>query len=251
MRLGIGTVFSAATCVALGLAGTNAHAQSSVTLYGIIDAGIGYVSNLNGAHVWQATASKGSGDRFGLRGSEDLGGGLSALFTLENGFSGMNGTLGQAGRMFGRQAFVGLSYKPIGTVTLGRQYDVLADLVAPYSGPGFWNTSAHIGDNDNLNQFFCLNNSVKVASTRIFGVAVEGLYAFSNQAYGANGAGFGTNRAWAVAANYVNGPFRLARVISILTTLIRRSIRLAQWEGRQPEAETTTARSSSTALTVA
>jgi general bacterial porin, GBP family len=195
--------------VACALTSAMACAQSSVTLYGIVDAGVGYVSNINGAHAWQATQGKAGSDRWGLRGTEDLGGGLSALFTLENGFNGMNGTLGQGGRLFGRQAFVGLAYKPVGTITMGRQYDPLADLVAPYFGPGFWSTSAHIGDNDNLNQFFRVNNSIKFKSSTFYGFTADGIYAFSNQAAGGGGTGFGNNRAWALALNYTNGPLSL------------------------------------------
>ena len=90
-----------------GVFATAAHAQSSVTLYGLIDAGITYSNNQAGHSAWQATSGTVNGSRWGLRGSEDLGGGLKAIFTLENGFSIMNGTSKQSSRMFGRQAFVG------------------------------------------------------------------------------------------------------------------------------------------------
>ena len=92
-----------------GVFASAAQAQSSVTLYGLIDAGITYTNNQQGHSNWQMTSGQVNGSRFGLRGSEDLGGGLKAIFTLENGFSIANGTLGQNGRLFGRQAFVGLS----------------------------------------------------------------------------------------------------------------------------------------------
>src|ERR1700751_174035 len=100
------------------------QAQSSVTLYGIIDTGIEYVTN-NGptkssaVRVPSLTASIPS--RWGFRGKEDLGGGLSAVFVLESGFAPSTGTLNQGGRLFGRQAYVGLSGR-WGTLTLGRQY---------------------------------------------------------------------------------------------------------------------------------
>ena len=66
----------------------------------------------------------------GIKGSEDLGGGMRALFVLENGFDITNGTSGQGGRQFGRQAFVGLGSDRYGTVTLGRQYTSLDDFVS-------------------------------------------------------------------------------------------------------------------------
>jgi predicted porin len=100
------------------------HAQSSVTLYGIIDTGIEYVTNVgptksSSVHFASLTSSLPS--LWGLRGKEDLGGGLSAVFVLESGFSPGTGSLNQGGRLFGRQAYVGLSGQ-WGTVTLGRQY---------------------------------------------------------------------------------------------------------------------------------
>ncbi|MGU7782912.1 porin [Burkholderia sp. PU8-34] len=101
-----------------------AHAQSAVTLYGIIDTGVEYVTNVGPrkssvVHVPTLTASLPS--LWGIRGKEDLGGGLSAVFVLESGFAPEQGTLNQGGRLFGRQAYVGLS-GPWGTLTLGRQY---------------------------------------------------------------------------------------------------------------------------------
>ncbi|KWK66857.1 porin [Burkholderia ubonensis] len=101
-----------------------AHAQSSVTLYGIIDTGVEYVTNVGPrkqsvVKVPQLTGSLPS--RWGIRGKEDLGGGWSAVFVLESGFSPGQGTLNQSGRLFGRQAYVGLS-GPWGTLSFGRQY---------------------------------------------------------------------------------------------------------------------------------
>jgi GBP family porin len=101
-----------------------ASAQSSVTLYGRLDAGIGRSDPKNG-RVSDVDATTGvfsgvqAGNRFGLRGSEDLGGGLRAIFSIENGFSLDDGTLGQGGRLFGRQAYAGLA-GGFGTVVLGR-----------------------------------------------------------------------------------------------------------------------------------
>ncbi|SAK99452.1 porin [Caballeronia pedi] len=182
------------------------QAQSSVTLYGLIDAGIAYTNNQRGAHNFQATSGKLNGSRWGLKGVEDLGGGYRTVFTLESGFRVNDGTLAQGGREFGRQAFVGVAKTGVGTLTFGRQYDPNTDLVAAYAGPGFWSPSTHVGDNDNLNQTFRINNAVKFRSDTIAGFSVDALYAFSNQANSGAGTGFGNNRAWGVAANYVNGP---------------------------------------------
>lgn len=132
-------VFWWAFSLLAALASSAAHAQSSVVLYGIIDTGVEYVTNVgpkksNSVHMPTLTASLPS--LWGLRGKEDLGGGLSAVFVLESGFAPSQGTLNQGGRLFGRQAYVGLSGR-WGTLTLGRQYSqifwaVLAgDTLAP------------------------------------------------------------------------------------------------------------------------
>lgn len=120
----------------MGVFATAAHAQSSVTLYGLIDAGITYTNNQNGHSNWKETSGLVNGSRWGLRGAEDLGGGLKAIFTLENGFNIANGKLGQGSREFGRQAFVGLSSNQLGSVTLGRQYDSVIDFRAPLALTG-------------------------------------------------------------------------------------------------------------------
>jgi predicted porin len=117
----------AAAALAL-LAATGAQAQSSVQIYGIIDAGIEHVTNVDAAGrslTRMPNLSAGSfPSRIGFRGTEDLGGGLKAIFTLENGFGPDSGTINQGGRLFGRQAWVGVSGS-WGQVTLGRNYSML------------------------------------------------------------------------------------------------------------------------------
>jgi GBP family porin len=199
------------TLMAAALSGvfvTAAHAQSSVTLYGLIDAGITYTNNQGGSHNIKATSGNISGSRWGLRGSEDLGGGLKAIFTLENGFNIQNGALGQDGREFGRQAFVGLSSNHFGAVTLGRQYDSVVDYLGPlaltgqqYGGTQF----AHPFDNDNLDDSFRVDNTIKYQSENYAGFKFGGMYGFSNEA-----GGFSDNRAYSVGASYNWGPLNVA-----------------------------------------
>lgn len=105
----------------LGAAAGAASAQSNVTVYGVVDAGIAYKNDGNPAgKTLSENSGMQSGSRLGFRGTEDLGGGLSAIFTLENGFNVDDGSLGNNGRLFGRQAWVGLN-GGFGTVKLGRQ----------------------------------------------------------------------------------------------------------------------------------
>ena len=94
-------------------------------------------TNNVGGSAWQMASGFAQGSRWGLKGTEDPGGGYSALFQLENGFNVNNGTLAQGGRMFGRQAYVGGSAR-FGTLTLGRQYDAVVDYLAPTTANGSW-----------------------------------------------------------------------------------------------------------------
>ncbi|WP_322044378.1 porin [Paraburkholderia sp. J67] len=116
---------------ATGLMGmaSAAHAQSSVTLYGIVDASMLYTSHTmsmttgqNEGHQFSFTDSGMTGSSFGMRGAEDLGGGLRAVFTLESGISVANGAFNNSnGNMFGRQAWVGID-SSYGSVKAGLQY---------------------------------------------------------------------------------------------------------------------------------
>ncbi|NLN69152.1 MAG: porin [Alcaligenaceae bacterium] len=137
-----------------------AHAETSVTLYGVVDGGVGYTSVKtnydasdyvnNGAWVGSVSGTvkdRGfgvksgvqSGNRWGLMGTEDLGNGTSAIFQLESGFNLGNGEHLQEGRLFGRKAILGLTGESWGTLTLGRQYNVGDDFLAPIDpfGTGF------------------------------------------------------------------------------------------------------------------
>ena len=186
-----------------GVFATAAHAQSSVTLYGLIDAGITYTNNQNGHSNWQATDGAVNTSRWGLRGSEDLGGGLKAIFTLENGFNVDTGTLRQNSRLFGRQAFVGLASDQFGAVTLGRQYDSVVDYLGPLAltGTQYGGTfTAHPFDNDNLDNSFRVDNSIKFQSANYGGFKFGGLYGFSNAA-----GEFPNNRAYSAGGSYSYG----------------------------------------------
>jgi len=192
-------------------------AQSNVTLYGLVDAGLGYANNVapkpgaGGGRKMQEMSGVGVPSRWGLRGGEDLGGGNVAVFVLENGFSVANGTMLQGSRLFGRQAYVGLGNKTLGTITLGRQYESVVDFVGPFVSARQWGTQygAHVGDIDNLYTTFRINNALKYQSPTLWGVTLGGLYGFSNQAPGPKGTGFANNRAWSVGGSYTHNAFSL------------------------------------------
>ncbi|HEX3637975.1 MAG TPA: porin [Paraburkholderia sp.] len=194
----------------LGVTGV-AHAQSSVTLYGLIDESVQFAHNTvdaSGKNSNQVGLVGGNlqGDRWGLKGTEDLGGGLKAIFQLENGFDVNSGKLGQSGRMFGRQAYVGLTGDQWGTVTLGRQYDPLVDLVQPLTADNYFgSTFTTPGDVDNNDNTSRTNNAVKYTSPVWGGFQFEGMYALGGVA-GSTGSG----QTWSGAATYATGPFSVA-----------------------------------------
>ncbi|MRW91060.1 porin [Duganella sp. FT80W] len=119
-----------------------ALAQSNVTVYGLLDTGIERVTNVDAAGNSATRMPSLTGSfpsRIGFRGNEDLGGGLSLVFTLEAGLALDSGTMGQGNRLFGRQASVGLK-GDFGTVTLGRQVNMtyIASLKYDVMGPNLF-----------------------------------------------------------------------------------------------------------------
>lgn len=138
---------AAATLLAGGASAQSAASSANdtqVSLYGVVDAN---VQVLHGASTLTRVQSGGlNGSRLGVRGSEDLGGGLRAFFTLETGINLDDGTSGQ-GAFWGRQAFVGLA-TPYGKVSLGRQYGSLyslSDEFSAFSNTGIAASTAVIG----------------------------------------------------------------------------------------------------------
>ncbi|MBP0638806.1 porin [Cupriavidus sp. AcVe19-6a] len=123
MKLGHLALSCAAACPVFA----HAQAQASVTLYGVVDTGVEYVNHVGAGQdsVTRMPSLTGTvPSRWGLRGAEDLGGGLKAQFALESGFAPDSGTATLGGRLFGRQAWVGLSGN-WGQVAFGRQYTMM------------------------------------------------------------------------------------------------------------------------------
>jgi len=98
-------------------------AHASVTLYGLLDTYVGY-TNADGKGAATAMQSGGlAASRIGLRGDEDLGGGLHATFNLENGIQTNSGAAADASRAFNRNAWVGLANQ-YGEIRFGRQNQI-------------------------------------------------------------------------------------------------------------------------------
>jgi len=116
------TLATAAALASLAGVASMAHAESSVELYGLVD--MGYMNDHDETRGTGQSIDSGneSGSRWGIRGVEDLGDGLKAVFQLESGFNGDDGTSAQDDRLFGRWAYVGLRSDTFGELRLGRQW---------------------------------------------------------------------------------------------------------------------------------
>ncbi|WP_347554899.1 porin [Robbsia sp. KACC 23696] len=187
------------------------QAQSNVTLYGVLDHSVGGTSNVIGQNgnagrqfaLYPAGGLEGS--RWGLRGSEDLGAGLSAFFNVESGLNLGNGRFTEDGTLFNRRALVGLRSQQFGAISLGRQSDFVVDFVAPFSQVARY--ARTIGgarfDMNNFDYSSQMQNSIKYVSP-----------SFSGFHFGAavSLAGIpGRNRdniLWSAGAGYDNGPFK-------------------------------------------
>ncbi|SDB93379.1 porin [Paraburkholderia lycopersici] len=182
----------------LALTGADASAQQ-LTLYGEMDTSLDYISDVGGRAQYRADSGLIDGSYWGLRGTEDLGGGNAAIFRLERGFSVTTG------EPFDDHPFyVGLQSERYGTLTLGRQYDTMYDYFAPYTltGGAGGTAFAHPFDNDNANNSWLVSNAVKVASATYGGLSAGAMYAFSNAA-----GRFAQNRAYGFGAHYDGGAF--------------------------------------------
>ncbi|AIY42622.1 Outer membrane protein [Collimonas arenae] len=197
------TVFA---LVALGLIGANAHAQSNVTIYGVIDTSLTYTSKVGPKNNSRFSVDSGdlSTSRIGFKGVEDLGGGLKAIFQLENGFNADDGSFGTASTLFDRKSVVGLS-GGFGTVTIGRQTDFLEDIGNKYTSvQTFGGNGVKGGHFNNLDRISGsrTNNSIRYDSSNLSGFTGSLFYGFGEVA-GQTSAG----QAFGLGGNYANGPF--------------------------------------------
>lgn len=187
-------------CIAAG----SAAAQSSVSVYGLVDLALVRESGAASGSATKITGGTGSGSRLGFKGVEDLGGGLSALFVLESGFQPDTGAMGQGGLLLGRQAYVGLQGS-FGTVMLGRQYTpqyMTVVMVDPFG-------SGHAGDSKNLmpgtgNGYTRMDNTIKYVSPTVGGMSGELAFA-PGEVGGDNSAG----RQIGAAIGYAAGPLKV------------------------------------------
>lgn len=226
------TIFALAALGALGGFSAAARANSTVTLYGVIDGSIEYVNRVataqptivNGQPVFAATGGSRvamptlgglSPSRWGLRGIEDLGAGTSAIFVLENGFSPDTGNL-QSGRLFGRQALIGLQNTTYGKFTLGRQYTSFFEGMANFAPMRFATTyepvAWQLGTNyreDNVVKYVGQFGPVQAVAHYSFGVGVPAIGAnpLANGGAGETPGSFRDNNGYGASLTWLNNGF--------------------------------------------
>ena len=170
-----------AGAIAAAVAG-GAHAQSSVTLYGIISDGLTYVNNAGGHSLVKLDDGINQASRWGLHGVEDLGGGLKTIFTLENGFSLNTGTASHGGALFGRRAFVGLQSTTFGTLIAGYDYDFIYDYASYYTNVAQFAPSYAFHGAYDIDRLAGepVSNMVRYETPTWHGVTAGVMYGFSN-----------------------------------------------------------------------
>jgi predicted porin len=192
----------------IGAFAVPAQAQSNVTIYGIADAGfVAERGGVNGS-VNKVTSGVGSASRLGFKGVEDLGGGTSAIFTIESGVKIDTGDQDTAGVFAQRQAYVGLKSKDLGQITLGRQYTMLYNALSQVADPfgaGYAGNAKNLFPTGGTNTR--LSNSIVYNSPVFSGFSVDALYGMGEQA-GDNTAG----RQFGFGVNYASKEFN-ARLV--------------------------------------
>ncbi len=194
---GVAAIFSGVACAE----------ASSVVLYGIADVGVEYITSARGTDKSLLHMRSGnlSGSRFGLRVNEDLGSDVKAIATLEAGFNMGDGTSGQNNRLFGRQAFVGIA-SPAGSVTLGRQYSSIYDIMGNYDPMDYADYGVLSHDTGMMAR---VDKALKYTG-KFEDVTVTGFYSFGRDKDVAPGEIPGdakSGRQWGLGVNYDTGSF--------------------------------------------
>jgi len=199
-----------------------ASAQSTVTLFGSIDASVGKNQlKQTGVFPGAVAADVGmnvnsgtqNGSRWGLRGTEDLGGGMSAMFNLTSGFNVDTGTMAQGGRLFGREAWAGLK-GGFGQVSLGRHVTPAADgpwaITGGYANYDAWASTTQNGGFGNAASI-AHDNVRKDNSLRYMTPVMGGFSGVLLWAPGENGIANGANNSnyWSLGLGFVNGPINV------------------------------------------
>jgi predicted porin len=198
------------------LASGAASAQSAsaggdgIVIYGSVDGGLSTFNDERGAHSNKVDTGNRSPDRFGFRGTEDLGGGMRGFFQLENGFNLDDGNMKRSGVLFSRAAVVGVSGKA-GTLAFGHMADFMYEYLR-FTSNGFLGSAYffHPGNLDNQANQFQLDNAIKYESPTFAGFTVGAMNGFGEQPDDFNRA-----RSYSVGARYIGGGLRGAAAYTV------------------------------------
>lgn len=193
---------------------TGAYAQSSVNLYGVVDAGVGQVRNGNTRSTQQLSGVS-AGSRVGFRGQEDLGGGLAANYVLEMGYAADTGNLTQGGLSFGRQASVGIFSTNGWSLSLGRQLSPVAlSMIAadPLGWQYFGNTlGTGIGYQESPGETPASGGWQATArvNNSVYGTFKTGALSFAGMVAAGDEDNRGSGHLYSASATYADGPVML------------------------------------------
>ena len=193
---------------------TAVHAQSSVTLYGAVDAAVTYTNNQHGAATYQASSGGRAGDKFGLTGTETLSPNLKARFVLESGFNIQNGTEQPANTLFGRQAYVGLS-GTWGEVLLGRQYSLTNNYLSPLGSDTLFagGLGSMLSDVDAVWNYDKVSNAIKFNSADVRGWRYSAMYSRSSSS-----SDLETHDGYSIGSSYTKGNLTIAAAYMNMST---------------------------------
>lgn len=185
-----------------------AAAQTSISVYGVADIGIARRDDSNPAgNTVSVESGQHSGSRLGFKGREDLGGGMAAQFVLESGINLDSGTTGQGGRLFGRQAWVGLDGN-FGGLKLGRQQTVLytaLDRIDPFRINLAGNAQKVFGYGTySTDPFLRADNTIAYSTPTLAGLVGTLSYSLGEQA-----GDHSAKRSTGLGLSYANGPLNL------------------------------------------
>ncbi|RQR57593.1 porin [Burkholderia sp. Bp9125] len=197
----------ALVAAALMAAGVAAHAQSSVTLYGRLDAGIEYINGMQNGSRWRAESGDWGTSLWGLKGSEDIGGGNKVVFKLEGSFDTMSGAGPGGGSLWNRWATIGVANDKYGTLLFGREL-AIANGVWDFDpfGQSAWSTASLVrGRNWNKT-----SNNISYQSPQLYGFDFYGQFSLSNStSFNGNTTAGQPGRAAGAQITYTNSLFQL------------------------------------------